>query len=83
MLNRQVHFDFFVMQGRVGRISSLPDVDDFFWEKVATPILDTVENPIHLKNLSPKVKLPAFCNVLSFTSFLLLGYPKVADFSSS
>ncbi|KAB1204575.1 1-deoxy-D-xylulose-5-phosphate synthase 1, chloroplastic [Morella rubra] len=35
-------------------IRFLPDIDDFFWEKVPTPILDVVENPIHLKNLSIK-----------------------------
>ncbi|KAF5456694.1 hypothetical protein F2P56_026142 [Juglans regia] len=41
-------------KGVVSRLGSLPDTDDFFWEKVPTPILDVVENPIHLKNLSPK-----------------------------
>ncbi|KAF5461446.1 hypothetical protein F2P56_017547 [Juglans regia] len=33
---------------------SLPDTDGFFWEKVPTPLLDVIESPIHLKNLSPK-----------------------------
>lgn len=52
------HFKFcdinlFLIQGC--RLGSLPDIDDFFWEKVPTPILDVVENPIHLKNLSIKV----------------------------
>ncbi|KAK9141625.1 hypothetical protein Syun_011025 [Stephania yunnanensis] len=36
------------------QVSALPDVGDFFWEKAATPILDMVENPKHLKNLSAK-----------------------------
>lgn len=40
--------------GLVSRLGSFPDADNFFWEKVPTPILDVVENPIHLKNLSPK-----------------------------
>lgn len=46
----------FLIQGSVGRIYSLPDVDDFFSEKVPTPMLDTVENPMHMKNLSLKVQ---------------------------
>ncbi|KAF2303878.1 hypothetical protein GH714_024054 [Hevea brasiliensis] len=41
-------------KGFVGRIYSVPDLDDIFWEKVPTPILDVVENPIHLKNLTHK-----------------------------
>ena len=36
-------------------MAALPDVDDFFWEKEPTPILDTIDAPIHLKNLSSKV----------------------------
>lgn len=46
---------FVVVQGLVNRICSLPDIDDLFWEKIPTPILDVVENPIHLKNLTTKV----------------------------
>ncbi|CAN6583620.1 unnamed protein product [Malus baccata var. baccata] len=34
------------------RICSLPDDDEWFLEEMLTPILDSVENPIHLKNLS-------------------------------
>lgn len=41
-------------KGLVNRICSLPDIDDLFWEKVPTPILDVVENPMHLKNLTIK-----------------------------
>uniref|UniRef100_A0A7N0UU38 1-deoxy-D-xylulose-5-phosphate synthase n=1 Tax=Kalanchoe fedtschenkoi TaxID=63787 RepID=A0A7N0UU38_KALFE len=37
-----------------GRMNSLPDIGDFNGEKVPTPILDLVGNPIHLKNLSIK-----------------------------
>jgi len=36
-------------------VAALPNVDDFFWEKDPTPILDTIDAPIHLKNLSSKV----------------------------
>ena len=46
-----------LMQGYVGQICSLPDFGDFFWDRIPTPMLDMVENPIHLKNLTPKVKL--------------------------
>ncbi|WCJ30218.1 1-deoxy-D-xylulose 5-phosphate synthase 1 [Euphorbia peplus] len=41
-------------KGFVSRICSVPDLDDIFWEKIPTPILDVVENPIHLKNLTIK-----------------------------
>ncbi|AQL02188.1 deoxy xylulose synthase3 [Zea mays] len=41
-------------RGLIQRVAALPDVDDFFWEKDPTPILDTIDAPIHLKNLSSK-----------------------------
>ncbi|KAJ8751763.1 hypothetical protein K2173_025944 [Erythroxylum novogranatense] len=41
-------------KGFTGRVHALPDIDDIFWEKVPTPILDVIENPMHLKNLTPK-----------------------------
>ncbi|XP_066375715.1 probable 1-deoxy-D-xylulose-5-phosphate synthase, chloroplastic isoform X1 [Miscanthus floridulus] len=41
-------------RGLTQRVAALPDVDDFFWEKDPTPILDTIDAPIHLKNLSSK-----------------------------
>ncbi|KAK8655055.1 hypothetical protein V6N13_107647 [Hibiscus sabdariffa] len=41
-------------KGLVNRLGSLPDIDDLFWEKVPTPILDVVESPVHLKSLSIK-----------------------------
>jgi 1-deoxy-D-xylulose-5-phosphate synthase len=43
------------VQGSNQRVATLPDVDDFFWEKDPTPILDMIDAPIHLKNLSSKV----------------------------
>ncbi|KAK2987363.1 hypothetical protein RJ640_007050 [Escallonia rubra] len=61
----------FLMQGYVGQICSLPNVGDFFWEKDPTPILDTVENPMHLKNLSPmELKLLAE-DIRSELSFIM------------
>lgn len=55
---------------------SLPDSGEFFSEEVSTPILDSVENPIHLKNLSLKVSFEAFTYfafmvILNFTASLL------------
>ncbi|GAV70548.1 Transket_pyr domain-containing protein/Transketolase_C domain-containing protein/DXP_synthase_N domain-containing protein [Cephalotus follicularis] len=38
----------------VSKVCALPDTDHFFWEKIPTPLLDVVENPIHLKNLTPQ-----------------------------
>ncbi|KAJ6957218.1 1-deoxy-D-xylulose-5-phosphate synthase [Populus alba x Populus x berolinensis] len=38
----------------VRRIRALPDIDDIFSDIIATPLLDVVENPIHLKNLTIK-----------------------------
>ncbi|PNS92424.2 hypothetical protein POPTR_018G031800v4 [Populus trichocarpa] len=38
----------------VGRIRALPDIGDIFSDIIATPLLDVVENPIHLKNLTIK-----------------------------
>lgn len=55
------------MQGWTQRVAALPDVDDFFWEKDPTPILDTIDAPIHLKNLSSKVVRV----ILFWASFLI------------
>lgn len=43
-----------IFKGYVGRSRALTDNNDFFWEELSTPVLDMVENPIHMKNLSPK-----------------------------
>ncbi|KAG6496912.1 hypothetical protein ZIOFF_044788 [Zingiber officinale] len=37
------------------QVAALPDLGEFFWEKDPTPILDMVDTPIQLKNLSCKV----------------------------
>lgn len=63
--------NFITSKGRVGRIYSLPEADDFFWEKVPTPILDTVENPMHLKNLSPKELKQLADDMRSELSFIM------------
>ncbi|KAL6296599.1 hypothetical protein ACE6H2_004741 [Prunus campanulata] len=44
-----------MMQEIVCPKCSLPDSGEFFSEEVSTTILDSVENPIHLKNLSLKL----------------------------
>ncbi|XP_076881390.1 putative 1-deoxy-D-xylulose-5-phosphate synthase, chloroplastic [Bidens hawaiensis] len=41
-------------KGSVGRLCALPGIGDIFSEKQPTPILDTIETPMHLKNLSHK-----------------------------
>lgn len=44
------------MQGFVRRIGARPNIDDdFSWEKLPTPMLDAIDNPLCLKNLSIKV----------------------------
>ncbi|KAA0064958.1 hypothetical protein IC582_006215 [Cucumis melo] len=44
----------FSSKSSVCKIHSLPDIDNIFWDKVPTPLLDVIDNPIHLKNLSLK-----------------------------
>lgn len=58
-------------KGSVGRIYSLPDGDDFFSEKVPTPMLDTIENPMHLKNLSLKELKQLVDDIRSELSFIM------------
>ncbi|XP_006655777.1 probable 1-deoxy-D-xylulose-5-phosphate synthase, chloroplastic isoform X1 [Oryza brachyantha] len=53
------------------RVAALPDVDDFFWEKDPTPILDTIDAPIHLKNLSSKELKQLAGEVRSEISFIM------------
>ncbi|KAK4274412.1 hypothetical protein QN277_017633 [Acacia crassicarpa] len=42
------------MQDSVDRICARPNIDDFSWEKLPTPLLDAIDNPLCLKNLSLK-----------------------------
>lgn len=44
-----------LMQGLVDQVYAQLDNDDYYREKVPTPILDMVENPLCLKNLSLQV----------------------------
>lgn len=60
----------------VGRVNSLPDVGDFFWEKVPTPILDMVEDPIHLKHLSRKELKQLADEIRSELAFLMIKTQK-------
>lgn len=46
----------YLLQGHVAEIHSLPHVGDFTGENEPTPILDAIESPMNLKNLSTKVK---------------------------
>lgn len=43
------------MQSSCRRLTALPHDGDFFWEKSPTPILDMVDTPVNLKNLSIQV----------------------------
>jgi hypothetical protein len=52
-------------------VAALPNVDDFFWEKDPTPILDTIDAPIHLKNLSSKELKQLADEVRSEISFIM------------
>jgi len=52
-------------------VAALPNVDDFFWEKDPTPILDTIDEPIHLKNLSSKELKQLADEVHSEISFIM------------
>ncbi|XP_028752308.1 probable 1-deoxy-D-xylulose-5-phosphate synthase, chloroplastic [Neltuma alba] len=45
---------FTASKGFVDRICARPNIDDFSWEKVPTPMLDAIDNPLCLKNLSLK-----------------------------
>lgn len=42
------------------RVCSLPNTDEYCDEKTETPILDSIETPSQLKNLSVKVKSCVF-----------------------
>eukprot|EP00262_Sarcandra_glabra_P002541 TRINITY_DN12931_c0_g1_i1.p1 TRINITY_DN12931_c0_g1~~TRINITY_DN12931_c0_g1_i1.p1 ORF type:complete len:745 (-),score=120.44 TRINITY_DN12931_c0_g1_i1:182-2338(-) len=53
------------------RVNAIPDVGDFYWEKAPTPILDMVESPIHLKNLSPKELQQLSDEIRSEISFIM------------
>ncbi|ONK80971.1 uncharacterized protein A4U43_C01F23840 [Asparagus officinalis] len=62
------------MQGFYKQLSALPHDGDFYWEKSPTPILDMVETPIHLKNLSIQELKQLAEEIRSEISFLM---PKI------
>ncbi|KAI3716859.1 hypothetical protein L1987_68057 [Smallanthus sonchifolius] len=57
-------------KGCVGRLCALPDMGDMFSEKPPTPILDTIETPMHLKNLSHKELKQLADDIRSELSFI-------------
>ncbi|CAN1828180.1 1-deoxy-D-xylulose-5-phosphate synthase, chloroplastic [Linum perenne] len=57
------------------RVCAIPDIDDMFSEEVPTPILDMVENPIHLKNLTLKELKELACEMRSELSCLMTQKP--------
>ncbi|KAI3823813.1 hypothetical protein L1987_05256 [Smallanthus sonchifolius] len=57
-------------KGCVGRLCALPDMGDIFSEKLPTPILDTIETPMHLKNLSHKELKQLADDIRSELSFI-------------
>jgi len=69
------------MQGLVDRVCAQLDSDDYYWEKVPTPILDNVENPLCLKNLSIKVNCKLVIIFVLLLHYLLsqcwsISFPK-------
>nr|QSL78011.1 1-deoxy-D-xylulose-5-phosphate synthase like 2 [Nigella sativa] len=52
------------------QVRALPNVGDFFWEKSPTPMLDMIENPMHMKNLSLKDLKQLADEIRSELSFL-------------
>nr|XP_010914935.1 probable 1-deoxy-D-xylulose-5-phosphate synthase, chloroplastic isoform X2 [Elaeis guineensis] len=59
------------LKGFCNRVTALPDFGDFFWEKAPTPILDMVDSPIHLKNLSLKELKQLANEIRSEISFIM------------
>ncbi|KAK1408059.1 hypothetical protein QVD17_39690 [Tagetes erecta] len=58
-------------KGCVGhRLYALPGLGDMFSEKLSTPILDTIESPMHLKNLSHKELKQLADDIRSELSFI-------------
>lgn len=66
--------DVYLLKGLCRRITALPDDSDFFWEKSPTPILDMIDAPINLKNLSSKELRQLADEIRSELTFLM---PKI------
>ncbi|XP_026441836.1 probable 1-deoxy-D-xylulose-5-phosphate synthase, chloroplastic [Papaver somniferum] len=63
-------------KGCIGRVSAVPEADDFFWEKALTPLLDMVETPVHLKTLSIKELKQLADEIRSELSFIMSKMPR-------
>ncbi|CAJ1973748.1 unnamed protein product [Sphenostylis stenocarpa] len=59
--------------GLVDRVCAQLDSDDYYWEKVPTPILDMVENPFCLKKLSLKELKQLAVEIRSDLSSIMSG----------
>ncbi|KAI3729847.1 hypothetical protein L6452_18518 [Arctium lappa] len=70
-------------KGCVGRICALPEIGDEFLEKPQTPILDTIESPMHLKNLSHKEMKQLADDIRSELSFIMKETQKSVKASMS
>ncbi|KAL8198109.1 hypothetical protein R6Q57_024290 [Mikania cordata] len=57
-------------KGCASRLRVLPNIGDIFPEKRPTPILDTIESPMHLKNLSHKELKQLADDIRSELSFI-------------
>ncbi|KAF3781735.1 putative 1-deoxy-D-xylulose-5-phosphate synthase [Nymphaea thermarum] len=62
-------------------VNALPEFDDFFWEKAPTPLLDLIETPIQLKNLSLKDLKQLADEIRSEMSFVLSKTQKTLNCS--
>ncbi|CAA2933521.1 probable 1-deoxy-D-xylulose-5-phosphate synthase, chloroplastic [Olea europaea subsp. europaea] len=54
-----------------GHVRSIPNVDGSTKEKVPTPMLDMIKNPMHLKNLTPKELKQLADDIRSELSFMM------------
>nr|USU43499.1 1-deoxy-D-xylulose-5-phosphate [Polygonatum sibiricum] len=66
--------DIYLLKGSCRRLSAMPHDSDYFWEKSPTPILDMVDTPINLKNLSIQELKQLADEVRSELTFLM---PKI------
>lgn len=66
--------DICLLKGLCRRVTALPGDSDFFWEKSPTPLLDMVDTPVNLKNLSIKELKQLADEIRSEITFLM---PKI------
>lgn len=72
-----------------GEGKNLPDKEkdglkiDYSGEKPATPLLDTVNFPIHMKNLSMQVNLSFLLSIVNFSCILPFFVPSYYDYLRS